>query len=515
MNTEQLLARDFNEAEQEPDTTPEVLFSEDDSLEFLEGFTKEELLELANQGDFDSYLEKLYDNNLVKEFDIDIQDIAETRFLHTINHCENPVLLLDTLYCRVCEKSKENTLTKKRKKLILFQEGFLTTLVNTAIDADSVPVLDWVVVSCCVNESNYQAFLERATLLLSLDSIEYLLALDVPFMVTPPILFVWVQRNTGNAHLDRCVSILAGRFLSGPFTEETELYPCLPLETLWAMDDYSFHTGETFREHCLEYLLLTPYMRYALEEGLISKETRNEMIKLLENNCFALLKNINFFRSSLPLIVIHGREGKPAQLDFNLVHDIYYDPVDLLDVLLTTHPRTMQRKSIRCLVTALALVDDPDPTMVERVKNIKGTHIEITRPDLPWFGKQEAQNEDLSSQCLFQNWEKVMPKQLKPAITYGTEICSAFGDRYVDLELWLPHVDVLGHPPTDTLSQIGQELLTYPCDHPLFLKSLEHDGFLWKEKKNLLKILHQKQYEQRGHFLVALSLMKEEKSYAL
>lgn len=507
---------DTNKTETFPNISP-LLPSETASLEnfgdvgYQEQMFREELLQLANEGRYEAYLGKLYEDKTDDENGIAYQ----ARFLHTVLHCENPVQVLEHLSHYVYDENAAHAITYNKYIPLIYDEVFLSRAIHLAIDTDNVSLLKWIVSHCLFQERNCQILLDRAVLRLSQKSIEYLLTLDETLTITPPIFFVMVQKNTGNPLLDQCVSLLAQHFLKNPSGEEAP-YPWLQIEMLWEMADYTLESLPTFRAYCLEFLLLTPFMKFALQENLMSKDTRNDMIQILQSNIFNLMKNCNSFRKNISIVIPKGEENQATPLEFTIAPHIYQDSVDLLEVLLTKYPRTKQRKAIRCLVAALALLDDPAPTMVERVKNMKGTHLEITQLELPWFEKQENQNESLISQNLFKNWEKVMPKQLKLAITYDTEIhCPVFGDHFVDLELWLPHVDVLGKPPEYTLSQIAQELLTYPCDHPLFLQALAPEGLLFQEKKNLLTQLHQNQFEHRGHYLVTLSLLKEEKSYAL
>lgn len=506
-----------NFPKEEPSEVVEM--EQQEAVEFYTEFNYgEKLLELANLEKYEEYLEAVFMDNPFWSKDCSFQEQVISRFLSTVSSCEEPLLVLENLAHEIFAEVGEDPFPEMSEEAVIQDQDFLSTMAKLAIDQDNIPLLDWLV----YHSTGFDPvpYLDRAVLRQSLESVDYVLSHCPQMKVSPAMLFIWGQNHTGNPQIDNCVAIMANYF----FPEEMERvnedgfpYPMVPFEDLFLLEQSSPEQSQIFRGICLEVFLPTPYMQHCIRHDLLSKENRNILIQNTEKTIDYLFRHNSYYRNEIShAIEVVGSDEKTILLNFKIHPDIYQESVNLFEVLLKKFPKTAQRKKVRCLLAALALVDHPAPEIVERVGKFKGTHLEITQLPFPWFGKVNHQNEEVVSDNLFKNWEKVMPKHMKPAINYSTEIrCPIFDDMYVDLELWLTHCDVLGHPPGYKLSQVACEILHFPCNHPLFLNALEPDGILWKEKTEILEFLNKNQDQYHGHYLVSLSLLKEEKSYAL
>lgn len=489
---------------------------------------QEELLALANEGKYEEYLEKVREGGE----EVSLME-AKERFIVTSLTCKKPHILLENIYPHLYPEEYEKEFSEEGLHLEAEGTDLLCTLMDRAVIFDDEVLMEWLVNHSAILEDSdeglqysSQVYLDYAIIENSLKCMKYLLSLDKDWNITPWIFFMWSLQNTGYPHLNSCIAELGAYFLPKEEGEQVSpheyfRYPTdIPFEKLYDMALCSTNSYNNVIDEFIEFHACSPFMKHCIEYKLLGKKEIDLLIKRLEKNITSVLcgRELNEVRISFlnPRLTGNFELQDMSPLEYKFYPDFYQDSVLMLDSLLTHYPKIIQRQRVRSLVAALALVDDPYPSMLERVQNFRGKHLVIANYDLPWFEDGVLKNANYISHTLFYNWERRMPKGMKPGIAHSKPIiCPIFDEVEIDLFLWLQYCDVVGNPPKSKVSEIGMELLKFPCDSPLFVGALQENGILHREKKNYMKVISERRHEFRSHYLLSISLLKEEKTYEL
>lgn len=504
---------DYVEFEEVPLFEEKIL----DQAKEAEVALRKELLQLANEEKYEEFAEKILEEGPLGN---SLNEKRE-RFLITALVCRNATKLLEEMIPKLFEMDEVGTEINIDSNVYFGDESLLHGVTDHAMFNDDGILFRWLIEHATYSKKELQHCLNCVVVEQSFQCIEYLLSLDMEWELSPCIFFLWSQQNMGNPHLDNCVRLLRDYFLPDEMKSTTNIfvYPQdIPFNYLYNISEYHTHSSENFAIQTMNFHTSSPFMKHCVQQDLLSKK---EIDQLLQNLELSIYQELHGFHSSLTLSIISPRLlgnilGEIAPLEFTYNPLQYYDAVNMLDLLLDHHPNLIQRKAVRCLVATLALLDHPTSSMVERVKKMTGKHLVITNINLPWFEENGQISSFFLSHYLYENWEKVMPRKMKPAIFHNvTVICPIFDEPMFDVGLFLQHCDVVGKPPKDELSELATSLIQLPYDHPTFLHALGSDGIFNIEKEKYLKFLADNKHEFRSHYLVSISMLKGEKSYAL
>lgn len=352
--------------------------------------------------------------------------------------------------------------------------------------------------------------MEVSLLYSSLDCIEYLLPLKEKWELTPMIGFVWALKDCANPLLDACIKKISPYF--NPDSDSAYPASLNFSSASWQKDvsdsDSCVQFLGTGRVDCsplqrMAYFALTPFMTHCLEEDKLNKQEAKLLVTAMIYHAQSLMKN-----------------AKPSfQPEFTIIHgildnapEIYQNDQRLNEnflLLLEKFPHFLTKnEEARCLLTALALTQDPHPEILALAENLTGTQLVITNYEFPWFGYYCAFG-DLENQ-LFSRWEERMPAKLKPVIKYK----DFQGDMFTVTD-WLERCEVVGKPPKNKLSSLAQLLIEFPSDSPYFIEQLKPNGILSRERKLVFQRLFANKREYRSHYLMALAVLQEENKYEL
>lgn len=499
---------------------------------FFEKELRAELLELANEEDYEAYVRRISADRFFEE-DSAHDMVLRERFLATAIQCRYPQNFLEQVALDIYGEEEIQQGADCFTNPMIYNEALLDQMMDMAIMKNDAVFLQWL------NEHSFhlgddsQYYFDCAVLQKATSCLKYLLTLDFSWEFSASVAFLLAQNGMGDDSVNDCVALLAEHFLfdenavfkHSPFDQKPKRVSFekdvtfasnIPFSILYGLE--KFYTGDTknFRENCFKFYHLSPFMKHCIQYNLLEKTEIDSLIALLERNIYYYLKGVRFSPREITLTLDNRGDETWTKLKFHFPVDPFEKGVEMLDFLLNQNPKLIQRKGVRALVAVLALLDEPHPSMVARVQKMTGKHLVITDYSLPWFTGQEARRETLIGDCLFRNWEKVIPNKLKPAITHSQAvICDIFNEPLVSVTDLLTHCEVLGNPPKNRLSELGESLLQLPCDHPIFLKALEPEGILYKEKEHYLDKLNEDKYKYHSHYLLTISLFKEEKSYAL
>lgn len=496
-------------------TIANIFQNTDDNEEALHRTIKQDLIDLANEGNYEEFAKKMQDDSLCTNFHKEKQAFFE----NTLRFCKNPLVLVDKIVHLIDPQFAKESFHFTDTSTFL-----LLPLVDGAMCIDNAELLQWLVEHSCFLEENYQYYLDCVVMEQSYHCIKYLLTLDYKWKITPEIYFLWSQKNLDTPHLDACVDLLVEYFLPQKQKKSQSLdYPKVAFKKLLAMKKYSpsTHRKGSFAEYLMDYYATTPFMAHCITHDLLSEKQLFTLVSALE---VAVEKKLCAIFTVEKVLKVYNPRLMESDFfkelsTFSFTH-YQGNPDEILNLLFIHHPSLIELDSVRGMVTALALVDDPSEVMVEQVKHLTGEQFEITNYEFPWVYQSIVQNTSLVSEYLCKNWEKVMPKGMKPVISYENIHTDPFFEIFELLELdnlvaWLDHCQVVGEPPPFELSSLGCKLLELPCDHPTFLKALEPDGVLYQEKKHYLDKLREEKSKYFPHYLLSLTLFKEEKSYEL
>lgn len=504
--------------EEKLDENLEVTFEEKPTERDWDSSLNKALLNLVREGNYKELSKLIQEGNPKLQFIPRLKNLINS----TEPKCSLPPFLSELETADSFFFNKETT-------------PILDYLVDYSMCEDNAELLQWLVGHSNLLEKNHQYYLDCVVLEQSYNCIKFLLSLDIKWELSPPVYFLWSQKNFCLPLLDGCVEVLEEYFLpkqtkknkknKQETTAESSLtYPKLPFKKLLKLKKYdtSSQPPKDFIEILMNYYACTPFMRHCIVHELLTKSQIEHLVNSLEKAVYETMRELFTIMPELtlyaPRLLATGMFQELAPLTFTHFQD---SPAKTLDVLLTHHPELIEQKSVRCMVTILALTEEPMEAMVERAKNLTGEQLEITYQNLPWFYPLFQQNTCAVPEFLYTNWEKVMPKQIKPVISYSNlsfdELFQIYDmlDTEEHLVAWLEHCEVVGDIPTDELSALGCQLLELPCDHPTFLKSLQPGGVLFQEKKLYLEKLFKEKDNYYAHYLLSLALCKEEKSYEL
>lgn len=358
----------------------------------------------------------------------------------------------------------------------------------------------------------YDDFVHYAASHLALDCLRHLFSLDHSYKLTPELYYSWALFGLGalneDEKVDECARIIAEKFTQEEGGEPTPYPHSVPVY-LRDMDYFQLFLGTPFLEYhlhhdilhellwlpCLEHLSLAFY-RELRPGGHIPHDGCKE-VSGASHDTISCSPWLHHCCCVSPLY--------PSKLP----HIHYQEIAHFLNALLDKFPHFIKRQKARSLLVALALVDDPCPTILARAQALTGKQLVLDDLDFPWFEPMEGQNTSLLQHSFYCHWTERLPSRLSPVFRY-----SAFEARHA-LEGLLTHSRPIGTPPKHYLSTLGEAIFELPEDHPLFDAALAEGGLLHKELNNFLIWLDYKRSTHRSRYLKAISTLEGGNDYEL
>lgn len=362
-----------------------------------------------------------------------------------------------------------------------------------------------------IEEENLLIRLMEVSLLYSsLDCIEYLLPLKEKWELTPMVGFVWALKDSGTPLLDGCIKKISPYFnpdSDAAYPPSLDFSYASWQKDVSGSDSYLQFLGmgrvDSSPLQRITYFALTPFMTHCLAEEKLNIQEAKLLVTALIYHAQSLMKNAT--PSFQPEFTIF-------QGIIDNAPNIYQNYQRLNEnflLLLEKYPHFLKKnEEARCLLAALALIQDPHPEILALAENLTGNQLVITNYEFPWFGYfvsfggVEAE--------LFSLWEERMPEKLKPVIKYK----DFQGDIFTITD-WLARCEVVGKPPKKELSSLAQLLIEFPSDSPYFIEQLKPNGILARERKHVFQRLFDNKREYRSHYLMALAVLQEENKYEL
>lgn len=381
--------------------------------------------------------------------------------------------------------------------------------IQRCFEEDNQERLAWYLAKAKPSDDILTFLLDDALKLSAVDCVKWLLTLKKEWVMTTDIAVHWACHNSGNPALNACIHEIAMTML--PESMKNPLAPpnSLPYHPQLTIEYLKSNIYGT-KSEIIEFLAMTPFMVHAVSSNMLTSRDLNSLVLELERY------TLDYMGSDIPYPYHEGDELRDYSNDFGIFsrynflkpHGSFQQVISLILLLVEKHPSLLKQKATRSLITVLALCHKPDPNILELAKNLSGKQLIINNVNFPWFHWQYST--PLVEDCLFAHWEERMPANLRPFLPYGQ--CPNLGD---DVVKWLDHCQLSGSPSQAELSGLAKSFLSLPCDHISYLDAHKEGGILETEKKQYIDYLRREKAHFRSHYLISISLLKEEKDYGL